>query len=110
MWYKVKFGALISVMKVISNLIGETDGGKIYMDEERKKKTHTRARAHTHTRTHACKKTNTRQSNFNERRVKCLKLRGAGLFVLCNFEFDFGSSPFFVSPARHGEAQDMSRA
>jgi hypothetical protein len=29
-------------------------------------------------------------------------------FRLANFDFIFGLESFFVSPARHGEAQDMS--
>jgi len=30
------------------------------------------------------------------------------IFSWCNFDYNFGHVPFFVSPARHGEAQDMN--
>ena len=31
------------------------------------------------------------------------------IFSWCNFDSNFGREPFFFSPARHGEAQDMRR-
>jgi hypothetical protein len=31
-----------------------------------------------------------------------------GLYSRCNNDLNFGRAPFFVSTARHGEAQDMS--
>jgi ribosomal protein RSM22 (predicted rRNA methylase) len=30
------------------------------------------------------------------------------IFNWCNFDSNFWRAPFFVSPARHGEAQDTS--
>jgi hypothetical protein len=38
---------------------------------------------------------------------KKYKQNGA-LFSYCNFDSNYGHAPFLVSPARHGEAQDMS--
>jgi hypothetical protein len=30
------------------------------------------------------------------------------VFIWCHFDFNFGRAQFIVSPARQGEAQDMS--
>ena len=98
MWPKIEFGAQIFVTGVISKFMGEVSRKIIPRKHGRKQG----------------RKTTGFESLV---RIKCphneifyQMFKHGEIFGFQKFEFRFRLASFFVSPARHGEAQDMSGA